>query len=222
MQPIYLDHNATTPIAPEVADAMRPFLDQYFGNPSSTHSFGTQAKMAVEKARAQVASLIHCDPPEIVFTSGGTESNNYAIKGAAFANRKKGNHIITSSIEHPAVIEVCIYLEKQGFVVTYLPVDEYGMVSPADVADAMQPETILISIMHANNEVGTIQPIREIAAIARQHKVLFHTDAAQSTGKIDTDVQELGWTCSVLPGTNYMHPRGLELCISDRVCSWRS
>src|SRR6056297_2738938 len=191
MQPIYLDHNATTPIAPEVADAMRPFLDQYFGNPSSTHSFGTQAKMAVEKARSQVASLIHCDPPEIIFTSGGTESNNYAIKGVALANRKKGNHIITTSIEHPAVIEVCIYLERQGFEVTYLPVDKYGMVSPGDVAEAMRPETILISVMHANNEVGTIQPIREIAAIAKQQNVLFHTDAAQSTGKIYTDVQEL-------------------------------
>ena len=209
MQPIYLDHNATTPIAPEVADSMRPYLDQYFGNPSSTHSFGSAAKIAVEKSREKVAALIHCDPAEIVFTSGGTESNNYAIKGAAYANRKRGNHIITSSIEHPAVIEVCIYLEKQGFEVTYLPVDQYGMVHPEDVVSAIRPETILITLMHANNEVGTIQPIEEIAAIARKSNILFHTDAAQSAGKIPVDVGSLGIDLLSIAGHKLYAPKGI-------------
>jgi cysteine desulfurase len=209
MQPIYLDHNATTPIAPEVADAMRPYLDQYFGNPSSTHSFGSAAKIAVEKAREKVAALIHCDPAEIVFTSGGTESNNYAIKGAAYANRKKGNHIITSSIEHPAVIEVCIYLEKQGFEVTYLPVDQTGMVQPEDVAGAIRPGTILITVMHANNEIGTIQPIEEIAALAREKNILFHTDAAQSAGKIDVNTGALGIDLLSIAGHKLYAPKGI-------------
>ena len=171
---IYLDYNATTPIDPEVAEVMKPFLNVYFGNPSSSHKFGMEAKMAVEKARAQVADLLNCKNEEVVFTSGGSESNNYAIKGAAFANRHKGNHIITSSVEHPAVIEVCRYLEKNGFVVTYLPVDEEGYLHPGTLIEAIRTETVLVTIMHANNEVGVIQPIKKLAEIAHRHGILFH------------------------------------------------
>lgn len=167
MQQIYLDYNATTPIAPEVADAMRPYIDNHFGNPSSVHTYGIKSKLGIEKARKQVAELINCKPEEIIFTSGGTESNNFAIRGIAFAHKNKGNHIITSSIEHPAVIEVCKYLEKQGFEVTYLPVDKYGMIGANDLESSIRDNTILITIMHSNNEVGTIQPIEELAVIAK-------------------------------------------------------
>ena len=180
---IYLDYNATTPVDREVVLAIEPYLDKYFGNPSSAHSFGTESKAAVENARRQVAELINCRPEEVIFTSGGTESNNYAIKGYAFANEHRGRHIITSVIEHPAVIEVCRYLEKKGFQVSYLSVDEFGLVNPEQVEQAITPQTILISIMHANNEIGTIQPIKEIAEIARRQQIAFHTDAAQSVGK---------------------------------------
>ncbi|MEZ5196214.1 MAG: cysteine desulfurase family protein [Bacteroidales bacterium] len=192
MNPIYLDYNATTPVDKEVADAMRPYLEDYFGNPSSTHEYGIKTKKAVMLARKQVAGLINCEPDEIIFTSGGSESNNLAIKGAAFANRGKGNHIITSSIEHPAVTEVCKYLSGNGFKITYVPVDSYGIIDVNSIRDAIRPETILITIMHANNEVGSIQPIAEIGKLANEHKILFHSDAAQTLGKIEVDVKNMG------------------------------
>ncbi len=206
---IYLDYNATTPIASEVAKAMLPYLDQYFGNPSSSHCFGMEAKMAVEKARLQVADLLNCTPDEVIFTSGGTESNNHAIKGIAFANQNRGNHIITSQIEHPAVIEVCHYLETKGFEVSFLPVDEFGCVSAKDVLDEIRPSTILISIMHANNEVGTIQPIEEIGSIAKDYNIVFHCDAAQSVGKIEADVQKMGVDLLSVAGHKLYAPKGI-------------
>ncbi len=210
MQPIYLDHNATTPIAPEVAREMEPFLHQYFGNPSSGHWYGIQTRKAVEKARSQVASLLGCAPDEIVFTSGGSESNNLAIKGIAFSRMKEGNHIITSAVEHPAVIDVCKFLQQEfGFEITYLPVDSYGQIKINDLMAAIRPATILITIMHANNEVGTIQPIPEIAKIAHQYKIPFHTDAAQSVGKISTRVDELGIDLLSIAGHKLYAPKGV-------------
>lgn len=206
---IYLDYNATTPISPEVADAMRPFLDLYFGNPSSTHNYGIEAKIAVEKARSQVANLLGCNPDEIVFTSGGSESNNYAIKGAAFGNRSKGNHIITSSIEHPAVIEVCKYLERNGFEVTYLPVNADGYVEVETVSKALKSTTILITIMHANNETGVVQPIADISKLAKSKGILMHTDAAQSVGKIATKVDELGVDLLSVAAHKFYGPKGI-------------
>ena len=171
MDPIYLDYNATTPIAREVAEAMAPYLYEHFGNPSSSHPYGVATKRAVEAARAQVAGLLGCQPAEVIFTSGGTESNNYAIKGVALSAEPAGagrNHIITSAVEHPAVIEVCHWLEEQGFRITVLPVDRYGLVDPADLEQAITPDTLLVSVMHANNEVGTVQPIAEMAEIAHR------------------------------------------------------
>jgi cysteine desulfurase len=209
MRPIYLDYNATTPVDPVVVEAMRPYLEEHFGNPSSTHWYGVQTKLAVEKARKQVAELLNCGADEIIFTSSGSESNNHAIKGAAFANRDKGNHIITSSIEHPAVSEVCQYLERHGFQVTYIAVDEFGVVDLAALENAISPQTILVTIMHANNEVGTIQPIAEIAGIAKKHGVLVHTDAAQSVGKIPSDVKELGVDLLSVAGHKLYAPKGI-------------
>lgn len=207
--PIYLDYNATTPIDREVADAMHPYLDHYFGNPSSAHSYGIETKKAVEKARQHLASLLNCQPDEVVFTSGGSESNNWAIKGVAYQNRDKGNHIITSPIEHPAVSEVCGFLQSQGFKITTLPVDEFAMVNPDDVRKAITPATILITIMHTNNEVGTIQPIAEIGEIAKEHGILFHSDGAQSVGKIETDVQKLGVDLFSIAGHKLYAPKGI-------------
>ena len=209
MKPIYLDYNATTPIDPEVAEAMRPYLFEQFGNPSRSHWYGIQTKKAVDEARRQGADLLHCNPEEVVFTSGGSESNNYAIKGTAFANREKGNHIITSAIEHPAVLEVCKYLAEKGFQITYLPVDEFCLVNPRELQKSITPQTILITIMHANNEVGTIQPIAEIAKIAKEHGIVFHTDAAQSVGKIPTRVDELDVDLLTIAGHKLYAPKGI-------------
>ena len=208
-KPIYLDYNATTPHDPEVIEAMRPFFEEEFGNPSSSHIYGSKPKQAVARAREQVAALLNCQPQEIIFTSGGTESNNFAIIGCAESLRHRGQHIITSQIEHPAVIEVCRFLEIAGFVVTYLPVDEFGRVDAADVEAAIQSETILISIMHANNEVGTIQPIEEIAALAKKHDIVMHTDAAQSVGKIPVDVNHLGVDLLSIAGHKLYAPKGI-------------
>ena len=209
MDPVYLDYNATTPIAPEVAEAMLPYIYEHFGNPSSGHVYGQRANAAVTEARNAIARLLGCDTDEIVFTSGGTEANNYAIKGAAWAAKGQGNHIITSAVEHPAVIEVCQYLEQQGFRVTYLPVDEFGLVDPADLEGALTPQTTLVTIMHANNEVGTIEPIRELADLTHQQGALFHSDCAQSVGKIPVKVDDLGVDLLSVAGHKLYAPKGV-------------
>jgi cysteine desulfurase len=209
IKPIYLDYNGTTPHAPEVVAAMRPFLEVEFGNPSSSHWYGIVPKQAVESARNQVAGILNCRPQELFFTSGGTESNNHAIRGTVRALRARGNHIITSAFEHPAVLEVCHYLEKDDFETTFLPVSADGLVDPAEIEKAIRPTTILITIMHANNEVGTIQPIARISQIAKEHGIVMHTDAAQSVGKIPTDVQDLGVDLLSVAGHKVYAPKGI-------------
>jgi len=209
IQPVYLDYNGTTPHDPEVIAAMRPFLETEFGNPSSSHWYGIRPKKAVEAARRQVAGLLGCEPAEVFFTSGGTESNNHAITGTARALKDKGNHIITSTVEHPAILEVCRHLEGEGFVTTYVDVDDTGMVCAEDIAAAIRSETILITVMHANNEVGTIQPIARIAALAKKHGICMHTDAAQSVGKIEANVQALNVDMLSVAGHKVYAPKGI-------------
>lgn len=209
MEKIYLDYNASTPIAPEVKEAILPFLSEHYGNPSTTHWAGTSAKQAFERARSQVSQLLGCNHSEVVFTSGGSESNNYALKGVYSALKEKGNHIITTKIEHPAILQPCHYLETLGAKVTYVGVDQFGQVSAKEIEQSITSETILVSIMHANNEVGTIQPLQEISKITKKHKVLFHTDAAQSVGKIPTKVDELGVDLLTIAGHKLYAPKGV-------------
>ena len=212
MKHIYLDHNATTPVHPQVLEAMIPYLTEQFGNGSSIHTYGREARNAIDDAREQVAALINAkSPSEIVFTSTGTEADNYAIKGLAELqqSRNSGNHIITSSIEHHAVLHTCQYLEKHGFEVTYLPVDRYGQIQLDDLREAIRDTTILISIMHANNETGTIEPIAEICEIAQERRVPVHTDAVQSVGKLPVDVQALGINMLSLSAHKIYGPKGI-------------
>lgn len=209
MTRIYLDYNASTPIAPEVVAAMRPYIDGAYGNPSSAHWAGKPARDAVENARVQVATLLGCASDEIVFTSGGSEANNHAIKGVAFALRDKGDHIVTSTVEHPATLVPCEYLTQLGYKVTQVPVDGFGRVDPDDVRRALTSRTILVSIIHANNEVGTIQPITEISRITRERGIVLHTDAAQSVGKIQTKVDDLGVDLLSIAGHKLYAPKGV-------------
>ncbi|MHB9096463.1 MAG: cysteine desulfurase NifS [Syntrophales bacterium] len=223
MKQIYLDYAATTPTDQRVSEAMQPYFGEVFGNPSSLHSFGQEARSAVEVARARIASFLGAAPAEIVFTSGGTESDNFAIKGVATANRKKGDHIITSAIEHPAVLETCRFLEREGFRVTYLPVDGEGLVDPDAVAGAITGKTILITVMHANNEIGTIQPIAEIGRLAREQNVTFHTDAVQTFGHLPFTAAGLNVDLLSASAHKLYGPKGVGILFirrGTRICTF--
>ena len=209
MKNIYLDHNATTPVLPEVADAMEPYFREEWGNPSSIHWAGRGAKAALSEARDQVAAFFNCTPVEVIFTSSGTEGDNHALKGVALQKQSKGNHIITTAVEHPAILNTCKYLEKTGFEVTYLGVDELGMINLDELKSAIRPETILISVMYANNETGTVFPVKEIGEIARASKIIFHSDAVQAAGKFPLDVKELNIDLMTISGHKIYGPKGV-------------
>jgi cysteine desulfurase len=209
MKRVYMDHNATTPVHPEVLDTMLPYYKEKYGNASSVHSFGREARAAMEEARERLAEFIRAEPREVIFTSGGTESDNFAIEGAAFENSKKGKHIITSAIEHHAVLNTCKHLETHGFEVTYLGVDRYGVIDLDELKKALRDDTILITIMHANNEIGTIEPLGEISRISKENGIILHTDAAQTLGKIPVNIDELGIDLMSLSAHKLYGPKGV-------------